>query len=277
LEGQPLFAQSAGGAGYDMLYLIAQDLLDHRRVKTIVFYDEDGEKFRNPSIPLFFRWSDNSEALNGLPAKDRAIFYFAALIELPRNILALTRPEIPADFFPTTPNIFETTYLSPDPASRLGSVSARRGFNPDFGVCSPFQPHAVYINGATTKVSIYSELEKDNWFFGKRILPAWQTHFARKFMVLAQNHGCKLVMLHIPILNEKHSSKITEREFWPSFLNTNLIMMGISEINLFDSLTDDEITSLYFDPYHFNQNGQAFFTSIITPTLLSLYETNKNP
>jgi len=53
--------------------------------------------------------------------------------------------------------------------------------------------------------------------------------------------------------------------------------MGISEINLFDSLTDDEITSLYFDPYHFNQNGQAFFTSIITPTLLSLYETNKNP
>ena len=266
-----------GGAGYEMLYLIAGDLLEHRRVKMIVFYDEDGEKFRNPSIPLFFRWGDNSESLNGLPSKDRMVFYFAALIEIPRNLLALTRPEIPADVFSAQPNNFETTDLAPDPATRLGSVSARRGFNPDFATASPFQPHAPYANGAAANVSVYSESEKNKWSFEKKTLPAWQTHFARKFTALAQDHGCKLVMLHIPILDEKRSPRILEREFWPSFLNSNLTMMGIPETTLFAGLTDNEIESLYFDPNHFNQNGQEFLAPIITPTLILLYETIKNP
>jgi hypothetical protein len=265
-----------GGGGYDMLYLISQDLLEHRRVKMIVFYDEDGEKFRNPAIPLFFRWSENSEALDGLPAKDRAIFYLAALIEAPRNILTLIRSEIPAEVVPARPTSFEIQYHSPNPATRLGSVATRRGFNPDFYVCAPFQPHAFPAKDGAARVSVYSEFEKDQWSFESRKLPAWQTHFARRFVAMAQAHGCRLVMLHLPGMNEKSLAKIQEREFWPAYLNSGLTMMGISGKNLFAGLADDEIYSLYFDPLHFNQNGQEFFTPIITPSLLSLYETNKN-
>ena len=88
-----------GGAGYDMLYLISQDLVKHRRVKMLVFYDEDGEKFRNPSVPMLFRWGDNAQDLGKLPVREKAVFYFAASVEMPRNILALLRPEIPADIF----------------------------------------------------------------------------------------------------------------------------------------------------------------------------------
>jgi hypothetical protein len=266
-----------GGGGYDILYLISQDLLEHRRVKMLVFYDEDGEKFRNPSVPLFFRWSDNSKTLTGLPSQDRAVFYFAALIEIPRNVLALMRPEIPADIFPAKPNIFETTFISPNPASRLGSVSAQRGYNPDFGISSPFLPHTPYTDAPTADVSIYSEPEKHKWIFDGLKLPAWQTQFARKFVKLAHDDGCKLVMLHLPGIDAARSPKIQEREFWPAYLDSDLTMVGISESNLFARLTDDEIRTLYFDPKHFNQNGQEFFAPVITPTLISLYETIKNP
>jgi hypothetical protein len=53
-------------------------------------------------------------------------------------------------------------------------------------------------------------------------------------------------------------------------------MIGIPPATLFTGLTDEEIRKLYSDPVHLNENGQIFFTTVMTPILLKLYES-KNP
>jgi len=275
--GRPAVVRSLcwGGAGYDMLYLVAQDLLVRRQVRMLVFYDEDGQQFRNPLVPCFFRWGDNQAALAGLPLAEKAVFYFVAVEGIPRNILARLRPEIPQPL-EGKPNDIETVFHAPNPARRLGSVAAQRGYNADFGVYEPFTSFHPEIGAKPGEVRVYSESTRDTWTFQNNPLPVWQTHFARQFAALAEQHQCRLVLLHIPQIAESPAT-IPEREFWPDYLSANITMVGIPFQQLTSGMTPEEVRQLYFDPKHFNQNGQEFYTSILTPTLLQLYETHANP
>jgi hypothetical protein len=82
-------------------------------------------------------------------------------------------------------------------------------------------------------------------------------------------------MLYLPGLAEARSSVIGERTFWPDIL-ANTILLGIPPAKFFVKMTADEAQKLYDDPQHFNQNGQRYFTQLITPSLINLYETSTN-
>jgi hypothetical protein len=41
-------------------------------------------------------------------------------------------------------------------------------------------------------------------------------------------------------------------------------------------MNEVEMHKLFAEQYHLNQNGQAYFTRLITPTLLKLYENSTN-
>jgi len=53
--------------------------------------------------------------------------------------------------------------------------------------------------------------------------------------------------------------------------------VGIPPSVLFDGLPEKDISNLFFDAYHFNENGKLYFTSLLAPNLISIYDkTTKN-
>jgi hypothetical protein len=285
--GRPAVVRSIcwGGTGYDGLYFIAQDLLAHRKVRLLVFYDEDNvlQHYRNPQAPRWFRYGDNAEALAGLPVGEQALLYFSAIIGLPRNLLAWVSPVIPMPLFSARPNFMESAFHTPNPAARLGSVAAELGCTPS-GDGLPFEPFTPQTDTASSDFCVYSPTNAAGFAFLNEPLPAWQSHFAWKFAALANQHYCKLVLLHLPLLETNRPATLKERVFWPGLLPGDLTMVGIPPARLFAGLSDEEIYHLYGNAghrnnayhSHFNRNGQKYFTRLVTPVLLKLYETSAN-
>jgi hypothetical protein len=279
--GRPAVVRSIcwGGAGFDALYFITQDLLQHRKVHMLVFYDdynlEGGHANEANALALhWFRFGDNAEALSGLPIRFRLSYYFAAIIGMPRNLLSLIRSNIPVDLISEKKNYSEIVYQAPNPATRLGSVSAHLGFGPDPAPSSENAPFVDFVpptDALSSDVSIYSPATQAMFqFSGPPTLPL-PLHFARKFAKLAQEHEARLVLLHVPTFSERRDPVIREREFWPDVLRADVTMMGIPPATLFAGLTDDDVRKLYYNPAHLNKNGQEYFTPIITPRLLEIY------
>jgi len=66
------------------------------------------------------------------------------------------------------------------------------------------------------------------------------------------------------------------RTFWPDVAHAAVTMIGVQPAKLFAGLTDDQMRKLYSDSVHFNENGQNYFTALMTPTLLKLYESQNH-
>lgn len=275
--GRPAIVRTLawGGSGYDVLYLITQDLLTHRHVRLLVFYDENSG-LRSPMVPTLFRFGDNSPALAGLSPPEQGLFYFAAVVGMPRNLLCLLRPNLPAPLVTDETNYWESAVNGGNPATQLGCLRVRRGFALDplvtFVPLEPFIP-ATSVGPADTL--IYSANTETDFKFSPVPLPAWQTHFARKFAELTREHGVKTVMLYLPVLAEARATSIPERAFWPEVLD-GTTLLGMPPAKLFGTLTDAEVHKIYADPQHFNQNGQDYFTLLVTPALLDIYEAATN-
>jgi hypothetical protein len=282
--GRPAVVRSFcwGGPGFDILYLFTQDLLLHRHVRLLVFYDEDSGKYHSALIPVLFQYANNVDLLSGLPVIDKAMFYYAAIRGIPRNLLMLCRPEIPAALVSAKPNYSETFYRSPNPALRLGSISARGGFKlsltyedgfPEF---VPFTPPASSLQTGLANFICYGPTNQARFNFINPPLPAWQVHFARLFAALAQTNGCHMVLLHLPVVGQMRSPVICEREFWPSVMQSPMVVAGIPEGKLFAGLSDSEVLKLFLNPLHLNANGEDYFTKCITPGLMQIYESQIN-
>jgi hypothetical protein len=262
------------GGGYDGLYFITQDLLAHRRVRLLVFYDEQNVAYtRNSLASVWFRFADNAEALRGLSVPDAGLFYFAAIIGLPRNLMEWVRPNLSVPLTEDTPNYWETAYASPSVVKMLGATRSELGYTRkegenDFTPFVPFTP----ANGATpADAEIYLPDKPGDFAFTGETVPAWQLHFARQFAAMGRAHDCRLVMLHLPIRDEARLPVIRERRCWPEIL-PGVTLLGVPPAKMFGRLTDEEVRQLYFNFAHFNKNGVDYFTPLITPALINLYE-----
>jgi hypothetical protein len=276
--GRPAVVRSIcwGGAGYDALYFITRDLLQHRKVHMLVFYDDynPGWYWANSLAPRWFRFGDNAKALSGLSVRFQLSYYFAAIIGMPRNLLSLIRSNIPVDLISKKKNYLEINFKAPNPATMLGTSSAHIGFGLDPAPTSenaPFVDFAPPTDALSSEVSIYSPATRAMFQFKGPPTPPLPLYFARKFATQAQENGAKLVLLHIPIFSERKDAEIREREFWPDVLRADVTMVGIPPARLFAGMTDDDVRKLYYNSAHLNTNGQEYFTSIITPSLLELY------
>jgi hypothetical protein len=262
-----------GGPGFDEMYFVAQDLLEHRHVRMLVIND-DYNPADQPHIlaSKMFRYGDNAAALDGLPLSMKCVYYFAAISGLPRNLLSLVRPNLPADLSATS--YWQTRSQAPNLATNLGAITARIGFraSPDAAPAS-FVPLAPQTGVQPSDVSVYSADTKTNFAFVPGSLPPMQLHFAQKLAALAHDHHCKLVIVHIPTFDERHSTVISTPVSWPDVLGANVTVIGIPPATLFRGMSDDDIRKLYSDAVHFNQNGQDYFTTLLLPTLMKCYET----
>jgi hypothetical protein len=280
--GRPAFVRTLawGGAGYDVLYFTARELMRHRKVHTLVIYDENptGNQ-RNILSPTWFRWGADSTELAGLPFKEKALFYLTSILSTPRTLLSLLRPNLPAGIPPKVQHEQEAIYHAPNVATRLGSFSAAVGFNPSLDAYdfTRFVSYAPPIGVLPDKVEVYSANEKGSFQFSNESLPAWQSHFARKLAALARGQGSQLVMLHIPLVPEMRETAIRERLCWPEYLYSDWKLVGIPPGRLFQNLSDTDVLNLFANHTHFNRNGMIYFTKVITPTLLRIYDTPNKP
>ena len=275
--GYPAVVRTIGWSwlGFDALYFITQDLLEHRKVKMIVF---DDEYWPAPHVAAthWFRFAENYAVLDKMPVSIQANYYFAAILGIPRNLLSSIRSNFPEEQWLPGKNHWETFYRSQNSKERLGALTAERGMS----LKEPLVPFAPPIKGQSSAVRIYSPDTKDAFRYSGPVTPPWQLQFASKFATLAMEHQVKLVFLHLqpPFSdNETNNPYIQERECWPEKFGTKITMVGIPPAKLFSGILPEDFQKLFYTPdyCHFNQNGQAFFTKIITPTLLEIYEKQR--
>ncbi len=272
--GRPAVARTFGWAwpGYDPLYAIGQDLINHRAVHMPVFDDNCGDSDQpHPLSPRLFRFGEDAETLSGLPAPIRVDYYLASVIGMPRNFLEMVRSNLPADL--NAHSYWETHGNALNIASNLGAITTRSPFRGETGPFVPFTPNT---DAQPSDVCIYSAETKTNFDFSGEGIPSLQLYFARRVAALAKENSCKLVVIHMPRFDERRSTTVSMPAFWPDALHTDVTMIGIPPAALFKGLSDDDVRKLYGDNAHFNANGQKYFTSLITPSLIKIYES-KNP
>lgn len=265
-----------GGAGYDALFFIAQDLLAHRKVKLLVFYDEvNAPGARNSAAATWFRWGENAPALKGLPFRDQSLYYLSALMGLPRNVLALVRPNLPAPLVTHPPNYWEQHYRSASIVQLLGATRSELGFNYDplSDNFTPFTPFTPHTKAKPAYAEIYSPVSRNDFVFEQAPLPRWQLHFARQLSELAWRRHCQLAMLSLPVLADATIPVLQERAYWPDIFGGGFSLVGIPPATLFSGLNDQQLHWLFSSSACFNKNGMAYFTPLITPALLQILAT----
>jgi hypothetical protein len=254
-------------SGCDALYFVTRDLLQNRKVH-LIFFTEELYQENDPhrAAAYWFRYGDDSKSLPGLSLPLQSAYYYGAILELPRNLLSLARTNIPM-LEPAAAAVYDHG----DPTDKLGAAFFPFNFgeNPNE---KPFFTHYVPMTSADPgDVCIYSPTNA--CFKFEHSAAPLQLHFAREFGEMAEKYGTPLVSIHLPTLAEAGSTAVPEREYWPDVIGTNLIMLGLPPASMFSGLGNTGIRKLYFDWLHLNENGQEYFTRLITPRLLQIYET----
>lgn len=268
------------GPGFDSTFFFTRDLLAHRRVKTLVFYDDSLlAGMETPELqmylPQWFSFAADFAMVTSLPWKDQALCYFAAVLGMPKHLLELVVPNLPNQ--PGDPFADPTCeyWHSVDPATRLGSMSTRLLCGPQGDINTNYSEFVPATGATPAAVAIYDGATTNSSFvFSGRPLPRVPDYFARQFILLAKSHGCNLVLLHLPYSKETTGLTIPEARNWTRYCNTNVWMLGIPPGQLFAGLTDSNIRLLFGDRIHLNANGQQYFTRLITPALIKIYASS---
>jgi hypothetical protein len=254
-------------SGFDALYLITQDLLQHRKVHLLVVSEELlQENDPHRAAAHWFRWGDNFGSVVGLPFRLQAEYYFGAILGMPRNLLSLVRPNIP-ELVPAEADVWLDRT-----EDRKGAATIEFGY----GTATNFSPYVPAIGISNTNNCIYSPATRNRFRFEHSAAPL-QLHFARQFGQLVLTQQVRLAYLHIPVLSEVRSPILREKEFWPDLIGTNAIIFGIPPATMFSGLNNAEVFKLFFNPLHLNRNGQQYFTRLFTPTLLEIYDHQASP
>lgn len=251
-------------AGCDSFYHVARQLLEHRKVGLLVFDDE----IRIPDTPhegacQWFQVAGESELLQGLATSPKIRLYGSAVLGAPRQVLNLLRRNLLED--PARYQCFYTNG-STNVAENLGSYRTRYGFQ-----LSPFAAYEPPGTATPDDVVVYSQEMAEQFKFTGPTAKGSQQYFAQQFGKLCQQHGTHVVKLKFPVYSDRDKTSVVEPESWPDLLGLPLDMCGIAPARLFAGLTDADIQKLYWDNWHLNQNGQDFFTPLVTPALVKLY------
>ncbi len=262
-------------AGFDVSYTVARDLLNHRRVHMLVMDDEDEDPRDAPHLHAarWFRLGSDPGELAGLPWVDKASLYGSAVLGMPRQLLSLVRPDILENPASADPAFWRTTYRVQNFAEHLGAFSARIGYDysPDF---VEFHP-PVAATAADTL--IYSRENRDAFSFGGPPSGPYQLHFIRKIAQLCLEKRTRLVVLKTPSVDEREETSVSARVLWPEALGAPVDIVGIPPAKLFGAMPSDDVRKLFYEKKHLNQNGQKFFTPLITPALINLYADSSTP
>ena len=262
-------------AGFDGLYFLMRDLLKHRKVHMIVFADATGlsvvQETPHKQAWRWFRFAEDSGELAGLPLRLRGVYYYGSILGMPRNLVSLLRPNLGPILTPEKYQELEEAHHWIMPNTRLGSLAMQISFDnrPDL-----FSKSTPETGTQPSDFVTYSPGTAAKFQFAQNSIPSSsiQIYFARKLAALARAHDAKLTCLNIPFYADRRSDLIHERYNWDEAMQAPVNIVGIPPSTLFDGLSDHDLSNLFWDSFHFNENGQLYFTRLLAPTLINLYE-----
>lgn len=267
-------------AGFDGLYFLVRDLLAHRKVHMFVFSDASGLEATPQVTPhkqawRWFRYAEDSAEIAALPLRIRLTYYYGSILGLPRTLLSLLRPNLGPILTPRRAQELDNVHHWVMPNTRLGALTMRCGYNNEPANFAPYTPATA--TAQPNDFVIYSPQTADKFQFALgSSTPSLQTYFAQKLAALAVDHASALVCLNIPFYPNRQVANIHERYNWAEIMHEPVTLVGIPPATLFAGIPDDDIAKLYWDPYHFNENGQQFYTRLVAPDLISLYDDTTN-
>jgi len=225
--------------GYDMQYVMMRDVLEHRRVKMIVMSFSGPRHISDrPHVQLhnLLRWGDYPEMLEGLRFADRASIYASCVLDGPRQLVKLLRPERPIDA-----------------ADNHRSLMVHE---------------PVPLTGAPAPPVLLSAATRDQFTFGDPEMTARQQHFATKVAQLAAQHHVELVIVNIPTPEEFGQDRIWERADWTHLLAGDPTVVAFRRSDLFGQ---EPSTRFFADSVHMNAEGHARFARSLNAYLVTRY------
>ena len=242
--------------GEDLNYVLLRDLLEHRKVKSLIFsmpadYQVMDEPHNQSSHWLLY--GEDREALSGLPRGQQIALYGEQVLGAPRHLLTKLRVDQPAD----------VRY-----AELRGANLVEEGFEG-----ARFIPQTRPTPNLSPSEMIYSSASAPNFGFTQKPLSRYQAHFLRLVFALLKKHQVKVTLVHVPLWSERHKTLVEERMLWPEVYGMPISIVGIPPATLYKGLTNEEIDQFYYNE-HLNANGARLFTRTITPALVKTYVEN---
>lgn len=254
-------------SGFDATYIIGRDLLEHRRVHTLVIDDEGFDSTPHNHSSRWFRIGDNTEALSGLPLDSKLALYGGAVLGMPRQLVSFLRADRRDDPYQTHDTFWDTYYHAPNVAQNRGALIARLGW----GVTPDFVPYTPQHGATPTDVLLYSAATSHRFNIIGPPSSSYQLHFMRLLAQLCKEHGTRLVFLATPRVDVPDQSRVPVREAFPKVVGAPAYLIGIPQSTLFAGMNLEERLNLFYEAAHVNQNGQTYFTRLIAPTLYDIY------
>ncbi len=254
--------------GYDAEYFVARDLLERRRVNTLVIYDEP----RATEVPhihasRWYRHGEHPGALVGIPWQGRCVLYCASVVGLPRQLLSLLRPNL-LEEKQVRWSYWKTLFRAPDFSERSGALSSRlfSEFDPGFSSWQPESPPPAVV---------FSQGTRDAFDFSDKRTSPYGFHFFSKLIQLVREKGTKLVILHLPESDDLDAPVIRMHQDWPERSGPTVFFVGIAPRHLFGPLPEPDRRRLFAQFDHLNENGQRHFTRALIPALLKVHDSNQ--
>jgi hypothetical protein len=229
-----------------------RDYLSQHKLRLLVWNlpEPHARAYDSPHI-LTYRWvryGEYSDALNGLPFPYRAELFGEMVIGAPRQLLSSLRPnEIGNEALDVPTEISQTGYN--------GGPFVRDNL-PD--VTRSDSDHLLTSHSRLLRI----------------VGPApgtYQLYFARKVMELAASHGCRVVILHIPLDSEYGLDTVPELADWSKAMGQEVDVIAEPSVDVFPGIEKRRFLNFYRDD-HLNDNGRHVFTNFIIPSILKVYD-----
>lgn len=242
--------------GIDIPYVQLRDVLERKRVRMVILSIprlpfNDGP---NATAFKFLRYDEYTDATRDLSLKNKSTLFATSILRSPHDLLTLLRE-----------NKAKPSKYSAD----LGANKEIMGMGRKPEKFVEFRPPASAIPGSQL---IFSNATSDQFEFTNEVLPAYQNYYLHQLVALLNHKQVPLVMINVPQYNEWQSPRVIERFDWAKTLSSDIPLIGISPTKLFEGLTPDEVERLHCDQYHLNKNGSEFFTQMIMPAIVEIYE-----
>jgi hypothetical protein len=237
-----------------LYYLLLRDVLQHRKVKLLAFSMPTA--WQESSLPQkqSFRWliyGEDERPFDGLPWRSRLSIYGEKVLGAPRHVLSKLRS-----------NHLETSPLTATFGADLDPGGGRgEGWDPK-------------LPDIPTSRMIYSDGNRDVFEFSNDPLNHYQNHFLQLLFEKARENAIPVMIVHVPLTEERHATKVIKRMYWPAVFGGDVSIVGVPPATLFGGMSNAEIDQLYFreNKDHLNRKGSQLFTRTITPAILKVYE-----
>jgi hypothetical protein len=245
--------------GVDSQYYMLRDYLEHHHATLIVWNQPQANAFNNePHVQSYHwvRYGQYNDAWKGLPPLFRVYLYAEMVLGAPRELLSMIRPNLIGPDEQTQEA--NAVFVHADPERKVGYNGA------------PFVPDTAPVGSAHEKLLLplsSPEVAVTGPYPGK-----YQIHYMREFAKLAQQHHSEIVFLHLPQAFEYGDTTIPELASWPKILGRDYQLIGAPAGELFPGVSRERYLHFYLDDNHLNNNGEAWITDKITPSILEAYD-----